>query len=164
MFLFFLSAVDPATAGLKRGRKRRERAFLSYPRFRSLYRRKGEKMCPSLSISKRPRSADSSSKKTPSTFHLHTQGNAFRRRDASRQSRFFAPRNQRLRAQTKSQQRLLKLQAITVTRSISRSSPTDVFQSSNKYLRHASVPISPASASVPEPSRCLRRERHCLSH
>ena len=163
MFLFFLSAVDPATAGLKRGRKRRERAFLSYPRFRSLYRRKGEKMSPSLSISKRPRSADSSSKKTPSTFHLDTQENAFRRRDASRQSRFFAPRNP-IETQTKPQQRLLKLQAITVTRSISRSSPTDVFQSSNKYLRHASVPVSPASASVPEPSRCLRQERHCLSH
>src|SRR5882672_4822014 len=74
----------------------------------------------------------------------------FRRRDARRQSRLFAP-YQRLRAQPKSQRRLLKLQAITVTHSISRSSPTDVFQNSNKYPRRASVRVSLASASVPEP-------------
>ena len=72
--------------------------------------------------------------------------------------------NQRLRAQPKSQRRLLKSQAITVTHSISRSSPTDVFQNSNKYPRRAWVLVSLASASVPEPSLCLRQERYCLSH
>jgi hypothetical protein len=36
MFLFFLSGVDLATAALKEGRKRRERAFLTYPVFRSM--------------------------------------------------------------------------------------------------------------------------------
>jgi hypothetical protein len=50
--------------------------------------------------------------------------------------------DQRLRAQPKSQLRLLKLQAITVTHSISRSSPMDVFQNSNKYPRRASVLVS----------------------
>jgi hypothetical protein len=41
--------------------------------------------------------------------------------------------------QPKSQRRLLKLQAITVTHSISRSSPTDVFQNSiNIYDAHRS--------------------------
>jgi hypothetical protein len=80
------------------------------------------------------------------------------------QARSFAPQNQRLRPQPKSQRRLLKLQTITVTRSISRNSPTVVFQNSNKYLRRESVPVSLASASVPEPSLCLRQERYCLSH
>jgi len=47
---FFLSAVDPATAGPKEGKKTPREGFLTYPRFRSLYRRKGENMSPSLSI------------------------------------------------------------------------------------------------------------------
>src|SRR5438477_11563316 len=47
--------------------------------------------------------------------------------------------------------------------SISRSSPTDVFQNSNKCLRRASTPVSLASASEPEPSLGLRQEQHCLS-
>ena len=58
----------------------------------------------------------------------------------------------------------VKSQAITVSHSLSRSSPTGVFQNSNKYPRRASVLVSPASASVPEPSLGLRQERYCLSH
>jgi len=44
VFPFFLSVVDPATAGLKEGRKHRERAFLPNPGFRSLVARSLEEL------------------------------------------------------------------------------------------------------------------------
>ena len=40
----------------------------------------------------------------------------------------------------------MKLQMITLPHLVSRSSPTDVFQNSNKYLQCASVRVSPAIA------------------
>src|SRR4029077_17302539 len=63
MLPFILSVVDPATARSERGEENTERpALLPYPGFRSLYRRKGEKMSPACQYKNGPQIAASSSK------------------------------------------------------------------------------------------------------
>jgi hypothetical protein len=69
---FFLSAVDPAAAGPKEGKKTPREGFLTYPRFRSLCRQKGEKMSPACQYKNAPES-QIQVPKAPSTFHLRAQ-------------------------------------------------------------------------------------------
>src|SRR5436309_11611025 len=97
-FLSFSRWVDHATAGLKGGRKHRERAFFALPPIQTRL------ATPSLEKSRCavktiPRNPEPQIRvpQTQSAFHPREQRNAFRRRDARQQSRLFVPENQRLR-------------------------------------------------------------------
>src|SRR5438552_12357981 len=97
-FLSFSRWVDHATAGLKGGRKHRERAFFALPPIQTRL------ATPSLEKSRCavktiPRNPEPQIRvpQTHSAFHRLAQRNAFRRRNERQQSRSFAPPNQELR-------------------------------------------------------------------
>ena len=150
IFLSFSRQLTLRLQVRKRGRKHRERAFLPTPDS-DLCIGGRVKKCPPACQYKTAPIADLSSKTAANFSSVRTMKRFPSPRCASAIPIVRALESTAQSPASITKASVEKLRAITATHSISHSSPTDVFRSSNKYLRRASVPVWPATASVPEP-------------